>query len=112
MENYSNPSTLQQESNQLSDDLQQLQQHTDASTGQRFINWLVDNLLMQYGLSYITGTFVGFLLGSLFPEFMRRLIESDDQSDLLILGYIIAMFNYIFYYTICEKAFKGYTLGK
>jgi uncharacterized RDD family membrane protein YckC len=112
MENYSESAITPQEENMLSDELLQMQQHADASAGQRFVNFLVDNLLMQYGLSYVTGTFVGFLLGSLFPEFTRRLIESGEQGDLLILAYIVAIFNYLFYYTICEKAFKGYTLGK
>ena len=112
MENYSESAITQQEDSILSDELRQMQQHVNASTGQRFLNWLVDNLLMQYGLAYITGTFVGILLGSLFPEFIRRLIEKGDQGDLFILGYIVAIFNYLFYYTICEKAFKGYTLGK
>ena len=28
------------------------------------------------------------------------------------MAYIVGIFNYIIYYTICEKAFRGYTLGK
>jgi hypothetical protein len=31
-------------------------QHKEAAKGQRFVNWLIDNLLMRFGLSYVTGT--------------------------------------------------------
>jgi uncharacterized RDD family membrane protein YckC len=91
-----------------------LQKFTDASQGQRFLNWLVDNLLMRYGLSYLTGTLVGYLLGAIAPDYIMRIALGQDNNtfDLLFLGYIVGIFNYLFYYTICEKAFKGYTLGK
>lgn len=102
----------QSEYSQLSNDLFELQQYTDATTGQRFLNFLIDNLLMRYGLSYITGIGVGMLLGTFFPEYIMRVAETQDQLDIIFLSYIVGMFNYLFYYTICEKAFKGYTLGK
>ena len=38
--------------------------------------------------------------------------EGETSGSLIFLGLCIAYFNYIFYYTICETAFKGYTLGK
>lgn len=60
MESYSELTITPQEDSVLSDELQQMQQHVEASTGQRFVNFLVDNLLMQYGISYVTGTLVGF----------------------------------------------------
>jgi uncharacterized RDD family membrane protein YckC len=107
-ENSNNP----QQEMSLADELNVHLQHEPASAGQRFLNWLIDNLLMRYGLSYVTGTFVGFLLGTLFPAFTMRLIERENKFDLLLLGYIIGIFNYLIYYTICEKGFKGYTLGK
>ena len=31
-------------------------QYADASTGQRFLNYLIDVILMQYGLGWLTGT--------------------------------------------------------
>ena len=96
----------------LSDDLNLAFQYQYASTGQRFANYLIDNLLMQFGLSYVTGTAVGILLGLLFPEYIMRLSESTDRIELLPLSYLVGILNYIVYYTICEKGFKGYTLGK
>lgn len=83
-----------------------------ASTGQRFLNYLIDNLLMRYGLSYITGTAVGFLLASISPEFTRELFYGQNYLSLFLVAYIIGVFNYTIYYTLCEKLFKGYTLGK
>ena len=67
---------------------------------------------MQYGLSYVTGTIVGYMLATLFPEYTARIVYNQTTADLLVIGYAVAIFNYLVYYTICEKAFKGYTLGK
>jgi uncharacterized RDD family membrane protein YckC len=111
MENYQNPDQL--ENSSYSQNLfDNHEQYIDATLGQRFLNWLVDNLLMRFGLSYVTGTAVGYLLGTFFPEYITRVIESGNQFDLYFLAYLVGIFNYLLYYTICEKAFKGYTLGK
>lgn len=96
----------------LSDELNSQIVYQYASTGQRFLNYLIDNLLMNYGLSFLTGNVVGLLVGLLFPDYAVRLSESSDTFDVLLLGYMIAIVNYLVYYTICEKAFKGHTLGK
>ena len=83
-----------------------------ATTGQRFLNFLIDNLLMRYGLTYITGYAIGIFLGSFFPAFLSDVITGSNTLKILLLSYIIAILNYILYYTLCEKLFKGYTLGK
>lgn len=89
-----------------------LHQYTEASTGQRFLNWLIDNLLMQYGLSIVTGHAIGYILAYTAPEFLLSLSMDPDGFDVVLLGVLIAYFNYIVYYTFCEKVFRGYTLGK
>jgi uncharacterized RDD family membrane protein YckC len=96
----------------LSDELNTQITYQLASTGQRFLNYLIDNLLMQFGLSYVTGTAVGIIFGLLFPEYMIQISQSDNKFDLLFLSYLIGIVNYLVYYTICEKGFRGYTLGK
>lgn len=96
----------------LSDELNSEIVYEYASTGQRFLNLLIDNLLMSYGLSYLTGSAVGILLALLFPDYMSRISESKDLLDLMPLAYAIGIVNYLLYYTICEKGFKGHTLGK
>ena len=97
---------------ELSDQLISEIQLVPATTGQRFLNYLIDNLLLQYGLSILTGTAVGMLLALLFPDYMLGLSQSTDSFALLPLAYLVVIVNYLVYYTICEKAFKGYTLGK
>lgn len=96
----------------IAEELESYIQYEQASQWQRFVNWLVDNLLMRFGLSYVTGTLVGFILGSLFPEYIIRLSYRENTWDLFLIGYLVGIVNYVFYYTLCEKAFKGYTLGK
>lgn len=102
----------QTENSQLSTELFELQQYTDASMGQRFINLLVDNLLMQYGLSYLTGSLVGIIIAYAFPDYAIKISYEQTNGDFLLLIYIVLILNYLLYYTLCEKAFKGYTLGK
>ena len=82
-----------------------------ASQGQRFLNWLIDNLLMNYGLSYLTGMIIGVILRELAPDFLSKLAYSGT-SGMLLLTLVVSYLNYIIYYTLCEKLFKGYTLGK
>ncbi|MFI5131510.1 MAG: RDD family protein [Chitinophagales bacterium] len=104
---------MEQESDPQQEDLfKDYTHYKTAATGQRFVNWLVDNLVMRFALSYVTGTFVGIMIGKFFPDYADRISYSQDTWDLLLLGYAVGIFNYLLYYTICEKAFKGYTLGK
>jgi len=100
------------ESYSLSDELESFIQYTEASTGQRFLNFLIDNLVMRYGLSYITGLFVGYLLVTVAPDFTYQLFTNEGSWGFLLLAYILGIFNYIIYYTFSEKLFRGYTLGK
>jgi hypothetical protein len=87
-------------------------QYTQATIGQRFLNWLIDNLLMRFGLDYLSGTVVGYIIAKFFPDYARHIVDDSTTWDLFIMGYAIGIFNYLVYYTICEKAFRGYTLGK
>ncbi|HET6769485.1 MAG TPA: RDD family protein [Chitinophagaceae bacterium] len=109
MEKSNYPHPIESE---LSDQLISEIQLAPATTGQRFLNYLIDNLLLQYGLSILSGMVVGMLLGLLFPDYMLRLSQSTDTFAFLPFAYLIVIVNYLVYYTICEKAFKGYTLGK
>lgn len=98
----------------LAEEMNSLDPFTYASQGQRFLNWLIDNLLMRFGLSYLTGMAIGMLLAVIAPEFLMRIAESQGRmtGDMFLLSVIVGYFNYIVYYTLCEKLFKGYTLGK
>lgn len=84
-----------------------------ATQGQRFLNWLIDNILMRYGLAYLTGMGVGFIISIAAPDFFANIAYSESIfSPIWLIGILIAYLNYIIYYTLCEKLFKGYTLGK
>ena len=98
--------------NSLTEELSAEIQYEYATTWQRFFNWLIDNLLMRFGLSYLTGIAVGMLLGLLATEYILRISENPERIDLYLIGYLIGIVNYLIYYTICEKGFRGYTLGK
>lgn len=112
MENSSIPEYQFEQQDYLTYEADALFQYEYATQGQRFFNWLIDNLLMRFALSYITGFAVGYILNELWPDFLYDLVYSKGQMGLWLLGYIIAIFNYIIYYTFCEKLCKGYTLGK
>jgi Predicted membrane protein/domain len=104
--------TTNPEETGLAEELNKVARHEQATTGQRFLNFLIDNLLMRYGLSLLTGYIAGYIMGLLFPEYTARIIYDESTFDLLIIGYVLSIFNYVIYYTFCEKVFKGYTLGK
>jgi len=90
---------------------------TYATTGQRFLNYLIDNILMRYGLSYLTGTVVGVIFAMFGREYIIKLQLAVSTGNLfntpmLLFLYLLAIVNYIVYYTLCERLFNGYTLGK
>lgn len=96
----------------LTDEMHPLFRFMQASRGERFVNYLIDNLLMRFALGYVTGMVVGSIGAAIAPEFMNNLVSDPSMTNLLLLSYMIAIFNYIIYYTLCEKFFKGQTLGK
>lgn len=92
------------------DDQHQL---VEASMGSRFLNFLIDNLFMNFALSFATGYLVGMILSYVAPDFLLSVSYEENRGvNYYILIFMISYFNYLFYYTICEKAFNGYTLGK
>lgn len=87
-------------------------QFTLATQWQRFANWLIDNLVMRYGLSYLTGIAVGFIINELAPQAFYDFIRDNGTGAIILFLYLMGVINYLVYYTLCEKLFKGYTLGK
>ena len=47
---------------------EELFNYQDASPGQRFLNYLIDGLLMQYGLSFATGYVIAKIMLAISPE--------------------------------------------
>ncbi len=85
-----------------------------ATQGQRFFNYVIDNMLMRWGLSYLTGMAIGGLLLIVAPDFLNELANSESNftPGIFLIALMIGVLNYVVYYTLCEKLFKGYTLGK
>lgn len=87
-------------------------QYEEATQGSRFFNFLIDNLFMRFVLSYATGYIVGYLLAYIAPDFLMSIAYEERGINFWLLSLILGYFNYLVYYTFCEAAFKGYTLGK
>lgn len=113
MDNNNEVSVNDEQQDLLAEEFQTDNHFVYATQGQRFLNWLIDNVVLRLTLSYLISEGLGYLLGSLFPEFFQGLAYSDNSyAILLLISLIIVYLNYILYYTLCEKLFKGYTLGK
>ena len=102
--------SVQPEQHLFNDD--ELFQFTEASTGQRFLNYLIDAIVMQYGLGFVTGYIIVQSLVAIAPDFAYTVFQESEGFNFILASWLIAIFNYLIYYTICEKLFKGYTLGK
>lgn len=102
------------ETNLLADENFELDQYVYATQGQRFLNWLIDNILMRFGLAFLTGIVFSLVLASIAPSFLESIANasSNTSGPVLLFSFFVGYFNYIVYYTLCEKLFKGYTLGK
>jgi uncharacterized RDD family membrane protein YckC len=88
-----------------------------ATTGQRFLNYLIDNIVMRYGLTYLTGALVGVIFALFGPDYILKLQLALSTGNLFntpmfLFLYLLLIINYTLYYTLCERLFNGYTLGK
>lgn len=99
-----------QEEQELLHDIE-LNSFVEASRTQRFFNLLIDIIFMQYGVGLLTGYLLLEFLLIVSPHLAYSWFGDTDGFRIIPL-YVIGMFNYLLYYTICEKSFKGYTLGK
>lgn len=93
----------------LLQDFEQIIYQQPATRGQRFVNLLIDNLFIQYVLGYGTDLIVERFTSSLYPD--GELYYANFWVIVLIY-YVAYLVDRVLYYTICEKAFKGRTLGK
>jgi uncharacterized RDD family membrane protein YckC len=95
----------------FSDDLLNQISFQPATRWQRFFNLFIDSIVMNWGLGFVTAYVAVYTTLMINPDF--RIDESaDGQLNMLLYWWILSIINYLIYYTICEKAFKGYTLGK
>lgn len=83
-----------------------------ATKEQRCINFIIDNLVMRFSLAYATGIVFAFVVRSLFPAFAELLFDDTSMLAFVVATYMISRVNYAIYYSLSEKYFNGYTLGK
>lgn len=96
----------------LTDSLNPFFEYTKATQGQRFLNFVIDNVVIRLTLNYTTSIIIGKVLWALAPDFMLYLVRGSNTIGLYIFSFIIVIVSYLIYYTLCEKIFKGRTLGK
>lgn len=99
-----------QESNLFTE--QELFNYELASKGQRFLNYIVDALFVNYVIDFITERALTGLFGTLAVTDEEGLVYSDYWSTYLAMTIFATLFNSFLYYSISEKAFRGKTLGK
>ena len=84
----------------------------EASSGQRLLNYIIDNIITNY----VIGLGSGFLLGAAVAMISQELAYDMFVTQTSFIGifgiYMIVIVNYLIYYTFCEKVFNGVTLGK
>jgi uncharacterized RDD family membrane protein YckC len=96
----------------LADEIHPYFEHSHASQGQRFLNLLIDNIAMRFTISYLTAYVVEYILGYLSPDILVSVINDANVIAIILMAYIVGIFNYVIYYGLCEKLFMGQTLGK
>lgn len=95
----------------LDDHLNQIR-YEEASINKRLFNWLIDLVVMRFTIMYATSYLTSWMLNSLVPDFLYDMLTSGKPFQLLLYTYLIWHINFLFYFFICEKAFRGYTAGK
>jgi uncharacterized RDD family membrane protein YckC len=96
----------------ITNDIHPYFQYSQATQGQRFLNLVVDNILMRLTITYGTSFLVGKILLVLSPDLLLSLINDNGKIGLYIFAYLVVIVNYLVYYTLCEKLFRGQTAGK
>lgn len=99
-----------QEESIFAEELHEIASFEEAAKGQRFVNFLVDTIAMRWGLNYLISPAVVYILIDLAPEWIYSI--NTGSVAFFMLSYLVWAINYLAYYPICEKAFRGYTLGK
>ena len=73
---------------------------------------MIDGIVLEYGVERVTGYLMGLLLNRVAPDFMEDVFSEKLFGSILLYAYLLGTINFLLYYTICEKAFRGHTLGK
>ena len=75
-----------------------------ASQGKRFLNLIIDNILMQIAsaaIGFIIG--IAFALSRMSPE---GTLAKQDEAQLQIIGYLVGLVVALLYYIVTEALFQ------
>jgi uncharacterized RDD family membrane protein YckC len=85
----------------------------EAHKWQRLLNYIIDFFVIDYLFGDIVAEAVVVVLYELSPLWVEGLDDSNLFSiEMLSLGTLVWALIFTPYYTLSEKLFKGYTLGK
>jgi len=112
MYNETVPTETEQPEQHLFTEEDILLQYEEASKGQRLLNLIIDTLLLRYGLAYVFGMAIGYLLYAISESLYMAVFFNGDKIMSYLVMYAIGAFMYTVYYSFCEKVFNGVTLGK
>jgi hypothetical protein len=73
-------------------------QFQDASSGQRFLNFLIDSVVIRYTLYYGFAYLFWIALAAIDMEYTTWLVQNLNQFALLGLGYFVGCLSYLTYY--------------
>jgi hypothetical protein len=84
--------------------------YTEASTGQRFLNYLIDAIFIQFAVGTLTGYALGFLINAIDNDAVYLFFSNENSLSYLASLYFIGFINYLLYYTFARKYLKGILL--
>jgi uncharacterized RDD family membrane protein YckC len=79
--------------------------HNIASAGKRFVNHLIDYIIIYL----VHSTLVGVLIATSDLGYAQ---DTSASFDIIIQSYAIGFACFFLYFVICETVFKGKTIGK
>jgi uncharacterized RDD family membrane protein YckC len=86
--------------------------YQDASTGQRFCNFLIDYIVVQYSMAFLAGILIGVILMLVPGELSASYYSNEDSAGVMAFLYLLVFVLDVTYFTLCEKLCNGRTLGK
>lgn len=95
----------------LADELKNFDQYSDATLGQRLINFFLDLAVSHFSLGQLLSYIVAVISG-IYIRNTLTIYAMGLEITVPMFSYELLLISYVVYYTVCEKLFKGYTLGK
>lgn len=90
----------------------EFQNYELASKGQRFVNYLIDAIIANYVIDLVTEKLLLSFFDSMAASDTDGMYGTGYSTAYLWFTILTSLFNSFLYYSICEKVFKGKTLGK